>query len=143
MNPDTGVDERVELVFEYAVTNEQIKKQLDQFSEDERQRILEIMVESRSPVLSKVYRPFDMEFVKRRLRERSEFLRLGPDEYSKALYRKNSTIQDRRLRGALAELGYFLKHEHRQLPVLAGEGESARTPQVPVGVEVGNVSDGD
>lgn len=130
VNPDTGVDERMELVFEYRVEDPTIKAQLEEFDPEQRQRIEQIMVETRSPVLRKMYRPFDLSFVRQRLRERSEFLRLGPDEYSKALYRKNATIQERRLKGALAELGYFFKHEKRQLAVLAGEGEAARNPQV-------------
>jgi hypothetical protein len=130
VNPDTGTDERVELVFEYAITDEAVLKQMDLLDEQTQERVKAAMIESRSPVLSKVYRPFDMQFVKRRLKERSEFLSMGARRYSEALYKRNATIRDNRLRSALSELGYFFKHEKRHFPVLAGEGEGARRPLV-------------
>lgn len=88
-NPDTGAEERIEILFT-----------IDESGE-------------------RVYRPFDMAFVEERLRQRSLFLELGPERYSELVRGRNARLSMRRLGTLQENLDYLAKHDRRWLPALA------------------------
>jgi hypothetical protein len=96
-NPDTGADERVELVFAYDAPPNPDTGLLRSLEE------LEEMVRQGHPSLVRVYQPFDYEFVRRRLRERTEFLAAGLKHYSRRVTGRNRQTATTRRRSVARE----------------------------------------
>jgi hypothetical protein len=81
-----------------------------------------------------VYRPFDHEYVTERLRDRAEFLKLGPEGFVAAVRSKNERTSRSHLRDIVRELAAGLGELRRYWPVLAGDGPPI--PQVPVEIDL-------
>jgi hypothetical protein len=111
-NPFTGFDERVELIFEWAAPPD------PETGEPRTAEELAYMLENRHPSLTKVYAPFDYEFVRRRLRERLDFLLLGTEKYQQRITARNRRRQRSRLGDVAREMAAGLNEIKRWLPVL-------------------------
>lgn len=108
LNPVTGQDERVELLYRLA----------------------------RSPdgFAVPAYLPFTHQYVEKRARERSEFLRLGPKRYLEHVDQRNEARSQSIIRGVAGDMAAGLKELRRYFPVLAGVGE--KIPLVGVAIDL-------
>lgn len=108
LNPVTGLDERVELLYRLAESPEGFKVP--------------------------AYQPFNHEHLVTRARQRADFLRLGPAGYEDLVGDKNRARSKSIIRGVASEMAAGFAELRRYFPVLAGVGE--KLPLVPVGVDL-------
>ncbi len=88
-NPDTGVEERIEILTRVTATED------------------------------RAFQPFDDAWVSDRLRQRALFLELGPERYSEIMRQKNARVSLKRLGTFKEQLDYLAVHDRRWLPALA------------------------
>jgi hypothetical protein len=74
------------------------------------------------------FAPISYSYVRRRLRERQEFLTLGSAKYSDSIAEKNRQVGKRRIHAVAGDNAARLKEIRRWIPTLAGE---ERIPLVP------------
>jgi hypothetical protein len=126
-NPDSGKDERIELVFEYTVPDEL----LEGFSGEVRARRMTEMVMQNHPEVRKAYVPFDERFVERRLKEKRLFEKYGPRYYTQQTTgRRNEETVLRRIRFVADEWAAFVREDQHWLAHLAElmDGQPAAKP---------------
>lgn len=136
-NPVTGQDERVELLcfYDYPPDPETGEERTDEE--------VALMVENRVPGMVQRFLPFDYEFVRERLRQRSEMLqdlsrhadrKAGYNRYAERIARRNRARRRSQIRDWSRETAAWLREDRRWLPVLESGDPADRTPQVAVGV---------
>jgi len=121
VNPLTGEDESYEHLFLWdraPVSNEKPSTSIE--VADAVSDFLAGRETKEGSGLVECYRPFDMEFVTERIRQRYEWLHLrGQQRQSAVVADRNRAIGREKLKGPGSELAYFYKHEHRWLPAIA------------------------
>jgi hypothetical protein len=126
-NPFTGFDERVELIFDWVVPPDAEGN----FPTEEE---MAAMIQNRSPRLRRQFKPFDYAFVRKRLAERYEFLRLGSERYTDAIANRNRARQRQRMGAIAREMAAGIKDIKRWLPALASGYADERVPLVAGGL---------
>jgi hypothetical protein len=125
-NPDSGQDERVELVFEYTVPEELVE---GYSGEAKARRITEMVMQSH-PAVRKAYVPFDERFVARRLKEKRLFEKYGAKHYTRhtAAGRNEENVL-RRISFVADEWATFVRQDQHWLTHLAELTDGQTTTQ--------------
>lgn len=113
VNPETGEDERYELVF--MLEADGVAEHLD---EAERQKRLMRMLKSGDPRVYKSYRPFDYRFVGKRIEESREFRKKGAEEMTRDRARANKKQRQKNRDQAAYEVAAGIGELRRYLPVI-------------------------
>jgi hypothetical protein len=111
-NQFTGFDERVELVFD------ELEEPEKELKEIVTQNDLEELLEREAPATYRVFKPFDYAFVRRRLRERFDYLRMGTERYNREVTKRNRMRSTMKTREIAHEMAAGIKEIRRWIPVL-------------------------
>lgn len=114
---DDAGESRIEFVFYYDAPPNPITGEA--FSEEQ----LAQLIEKRSPILHKVFRHFDQEFVNQRLRERLEWLELGTKKYNDRVADRNRQRWKNRLRGVISEAAARIGDNRHYLKYVGPDGK--------------------
>lgn len=125
LNRETGLDERYEFIFWFDTPPNPLTG--EKRSEDE----IADMIEGRSPELLRVFRNFDHDFVRERLRQRAEY-NANRATYSSKMAERNRRAVASRIRDKKRNAAAQLNEVKRYLPTLAGE---EKVPLVGVGID--------
>lgn len=82
---------------------------------------LAAMIEAGDTTVTRVWRDFDYEFVRRRMREASEYLSMGDERYLARVMEKNRRRQKRDNHARAGNMAARMNEIKRYLPTLAGE----------------------
>lgn len=118
VNPDSGADERVELVFYYDAPPDPEIRVPRSAGE------IAAMIEAKAPELEKCFMPLGYPFVHRRLAERQQFLADGVKKYDRRVAERNRARQRTVLQDVAREQAAALGELRRWLPVLARKHET-------------------
>lgn len=135
---DVG-ESRIEFVFQYdAPPNPITGKELDEFE-------LARLIEKQSPILEKCFRAFDHEFVRQRLRERTEYLHDGAEKYNQRIAERNRRRWKRLLRGVISEAAARIGENKHYLRYMRPDGtldprERYRPEFTPTGIDLNKES---
>lgn len=113
VNPDTGADERIELVCTLDAPPH------DETGLPRSDEEVAALTAARSPLLVRRFRAFDYDFVRQRLREWQTFRALGAARYSEERRQQRLTHERSVRRDVVREMAAGLHEMRRWAPVLA------------------------